>query len=167
MGANTDTIFAYAKSPDYIFNNVFVPYSEEYIASFFKYTEPDTGRRYRLVSMIGPGGSAKGNPSYEIMGITRYWRYSEATMKDLMAKGLIIQTSPGTVPQNKQYLDEGFGVSIQSLWDDITGIAASSIQRTGYPTQKPEALLERIIKASSNENNIVADFFCGSGTTLD
>ncbi len=166
MGANTDTIFVYAKSISYIFNNVFLPYSLEYIDSFFKYSDPITGRRYRLVSMIGPGGVAKGNPIYEVMGVTRYWRYSEATMKELMDKGLIVQTSPGTVPQKKQYLDEGSGVSIQSLWDDITGLSASSTQGTGYPTQKPEALLERIIKASSNENDIVADFFCGSGTTL-
>lgn len=165
MGANTDTIFAYAKSPAYIFNNVFLPYSQEYVDSFFKYTDPSTGRKYRLVSMIGPGGAAKGNPSYEVMGVTRYWRYSEATMKDLMAKGLIVQTSPETVPQKKQYLDEGSGVSVQSLWDDITGLGASSTQGTGYPTQKPEALLERIIKASSNEDDLIADFFCGSGTT--
>ncbi len=165
MGANTDTLFLYSKSPAYNFNNIFVPYSEEYINSFFKYTEQDTGRRYRLTSMIGPGGATKGNPSYEIMGVTRYWRYSEATMNALMEKGLIVQTSPGTVPQKKQYLDEGSGVSIQSLWDDITGIGASSTQRTDYPTQKPEALLERIINASSNEGDIVADFFCGSGTT--
>ena len=165
MGANTDTVFVYARSPAYIFNNVFVPYSDEYINSFFKFTEPETGRRYRLTSMIGPGGAAKGNPSYEILGVTRHWRYSEATMKELTDRGLIVQTSPGTVPQKKQYLDEGSGVSIQSLWDDITGIGASSAQRTDYPTQKPEALLERIIRASSNEGDLVADFFCGSGTT--
>ncbi|NJM54866.1 MAG: site-specific DNA-methyltransferase, partial [Verrucomicrobiae bacterium] len=165
MGANTDTVFAYAKSPSYIFNNIFLPYSEEYISTFFKYTEPKSGRKYRLTSMIGPGGVAKGNPTYEIMGVTRAWRYSEATMKDLMSKGLIVQTSPGTVPQKKQYLDDGEGVSIQSLWDDITGIGASSNQGTNYPTQKPEALLERIIAASSNEGDLVADFFCGSGTT--
>ncbi len=165
MGANTDTIFAYAKSSSYTFNNVFLPYSKEYVDSFFKYTDPTTGRRYRLISMIGPGGAAKGNPSYEIMDVTRYWRYSEATMKDLIAKGLVVQTSPGTVPQKKQYLDEGSGVSVQSLWDDITGLGASSIQGTGYPTQKPEALLERIINASSKEGDLVADFFCGSGTT--
>jgi len=165
MGANTDTVFAYSKSPSYIFNNIFLPYSEDYISTFFKYTDADTGRRYRLVSMIGPGGAAKGNPSYEIMGITRYWRYSQATMQDLISKGLIVQTTPGTVPQKKQYLDDGLGVSIQSLWDDITGIGASSTQGTDYPTQKPEALLERIIKASSNEGDLVADFFCGSGTT--
>lgn len=165
MGANTDTIFAYAKSPAYIFNNIFLPYSHEYVDSFFKYTDPDTGRKYRLVSMIGPGGAANGNPSYEVMGITRYWRYSEAKMRELMARGLIVQTYPGTVPQKKQYLDEGLGVSVQTLWDDITGLGASSTQGTGYPTQKPEALLERILKASSNEGDLVADFFCGSGTT--
>lgn len=155
----------YAKSPSYTFNNIFLPYSEEYISTFFKYTEPKTGRKYRLTSMIGPGGVAKGNPTYEIMGVARAWRYSEASMKELIAKGMIVQTSPGTVPQKKQYLDEGSGVSIQSLWDDITGIGASSSQGTNYPTQKPEALLERIVKSSSNEGDLVADFFCGSGTT--
>ena len=165
MGANTDTVYAYAKSPSYIFNNIFLPYSEDYINTFFKYTEPKSGRKYRLTSMIGPGGVAKGNPTYEIMGVTRAWRYSQATMKDLIAKGMIVQTSPGTVPQKKQYLDEGSGVSIQSLWDDIPGIAASSTQGTNYPTQKPEALLERIVKASSNPDDLVADFFGGSGTT--
>ncbi len=165
MGANTDTIFAYAKSPHYVFNNVFLPYSDEYVTTFFKYTDRSTGRKYRLTSMIGPGGSAKGNPTYEVMGVTRSWRYSEASMADLVAKGLVVQTSPGTVPQKKQYLDEGDGVSLQSLWADITGIGAASTQRTEYPTQKPEALLERIIEISSNGGDLVADFFCGSGTT--
>lgn len=165
LGANTDTLFAYAKSDNYTFNNLFLPYSDEYIKTFFKYTDDDTGRRYRLVSMIGPGGAAKGNPSYPVMGVTRYWRYSPDTMNNLIACGLIVQTSPGTVPQKKQYLDEGEGVSLQSLWDDINGISASSTERTAYPTQKPEALLERIINTSSNDGDLVADFFCGSGTT--
>jgi len=164
MGANTDTVFAYAKTPSYIFNNIFLPYSEDYINTFFKYTEPGTSRKYRLTSTIGPGGVAKGNPTYEIMGVTRAWRYSEVSMKELIAKGMIVQTSPGTVPQKKQYLDEGAGVSIQSLWDDITGIGASSNQGTNYPTQKPEALLERILNSSSNPGDLVADFFGGSGT---
>ncbi len=165
LGANTDTLFAFAKAENYTFNNLFLPYSDEYIQTFFKYTDADTGRRYRLVSMIGPGGAAKGNPSYPIMGVTRYWRYSQATMNSLIERGLIVQTSPGTVPQKKQYLDDGEGVSLQSLWDDINGISASSAERTAYPTQKPEALLERIINTSSNEGDLVGDFFCGSGTT--
>jgi site-specific DNA-methyltransferase (adenine-specific)/adenine-specific DNA-methyltransferase len=165
LGANTDTIFIFSKSPHYTFNNIFLPYSDEYIEQFFKYSEPTSGRRYRLTSMIGPGGAAKGNPNYEVMGITRYWRYSPKTMQELIEKGLVVQTSPGTVPQKKQFLDDGDGVSIQSLWDDITGIGASSSEGTDYPTQKPERLIDRILRTSSNEGDLVADFFVGSGTT--
>lgn len=116
--------------------------------------------------MIGPGGAAKGNPTYEVMGVTKYWRYSEKKMKELIESGMVIQTSPGTVPQRKQYLEDGKGVAIQSIWNDISALSASSTERLGYPTQKPEALLERIIKASSNEGDVVADFFCGCGTTI-
>ena len=165
MGANTDSIYLYAKSNCYVFNNVFVPYSQEYLDNFYKHIEPKTGRRYRLISMIGPGGASKGNPFYEVMGVSRYWRYSQDKMDSLIKANLVVQTSPGTVPQRKLYLDEGQGVSVQSLWDDIIGLGASSNQGTAYPTQKPEALLERIINASSNEGDLVADFFCGSGTT--
>jgi DNA modification methylase len=162
---NTDSIFFYTKSDDYNFNPTFNPYSQDYIATFYKYTEPE-GRRYRLISMIGPGGGAKGNPHYECMGVTRYWRYSQETMQKLIAKGLIVQTKPGTVPQRKQYLDEGRGVAVQTLWDDIEALSPSASERLGYPTQKPLALLDRIIKASSNENDIVLDAFCGCGTAL-
>lgn len=165
LGANTDTLFLYKKSDDHVFNSVFLPYSDEYIDTFFKYKEPGSGRRYRLVSMIGPGGAAKGNPRYEVMGITKYWRYSEKKMKELIAAGLVVQTSPGTVPQKKQYLDEGEGVPVQTLWEDIPPLSASSQERTLYPTQKPERLASRIIEISSNEGDLVADFFCGSGTT--
>jgi len=165
MGANTDTLLAYARSPSYVFNTVFLPYSDDYIKKFYRYVEPDTGRRYRLISMIGPGGAANGNPVFEVMGITRPWRYSEEKMGQLIKQGQVVQTSPGTVPQRKLYLDEGEGVAVQTLWDDITGIGASSSEDTNYPTQKPEGLLQRIIKASSNEGDLVADFFCGSGTT--
>jgi hypothetical protein len=80
--------------------------------------------------------------------------------------GLIVQTKPGTVPQRKQYLDEGRGVGVQSLWDDIQALSASSAERLGYPTQKPVALLERIINASSNPGDVVLDPFCGCGTTI-
>lgn len=165
LGANIDTIFLYARSNEYQFIQQYTPYTEEYVSQFFRYTDPGTDRRYRLVSMIGPGGSAKGNPVYPVMGITRAWRYSESTMNDLISKGLVVQTSPGTVPQKKQYLDDGDGVAVQSLWDDIIGIGAANSERVFYPTQKPEALLDRIIKTSSNPGDLVADFFCGSGTT--
>jgi DNA modification methylase len=164
LGANTDTIYLYANTASYAFNQQYVPYSEDYIAQFFRYTEKN-GRRYRLISMIGPGGAAKGNPTYSVMGVTRSWRYSEAKMKELIDTGMVVQTNPGTVPQRKQYLDDGDGVSVQSLWDDITGIGASSSERADYPTQKPESLLQRVIETSSNPGDLVADFFVGSGTT--
>jgi len=100
------------------------------------------------------------------MGVTRYWRYSRERMQQLYEAGLIVQTKPGTVPQRKQYLDEGRGVGVQSLWDDIQALSASSAERLGYPTQKPVALLERIINASSNPGDVVLDPFCGCGTTI-
>jgi hypothetical protein len=116
--------------------------------------------------MTGPGGAAKGNPEYEVMGVKRYWRYSKEKMNDLIAEGMVVQTSPGAVPRRKLYLDEGKGVPVQSLWDDIPALHSQSGERLGYPTQKPQALLERIISASSNEGDTVLDPFCGCGTTI-
>ena len=165
--SNTDTIFVYAKSiGKNIFHQPFKAYSDEYIRQFYKYKEKETGRIYRLISMIGPGGAAKGNPEYEVMGVKRYWRYSEVKMKQLINQGLVVQTAPNTVPQKKQYLDEGKGVAVQSLWDDIKALHATDSERLGYPTQKPEALLERIIKASSDEGGVILDAYCGCGTTV-
>jgi len=166
-GQATDTLLFYTKSDDYTFHQPFKQYTEEYVDSAYRHVETETGRRYRLVSMIGPGGAAKGNPSYEVMGVTRYWRYSKEKMQELISKGLVVQTSPGTVPNRKYYLDEGKGVPVQSLWDDIGNLQASDAERLGYPTQKPVALLERIVAASSNAGDLVLDPFCGCGTTID
>ena len=160
----SDTMLFYTKTNAYNFQQQFLPYSQEYMDRSYRYSEPETGRRYRLVSMIGPGGAAKGNPRYEVMGVTRYWRYSEERMRELIDLGLVVQTKPGAVPNRKYYLDEGQGVPIQSVWDDIGNLQASAVERLGYPTQKPEALLERIINASSNEGDVVLDPFCGCGT---
>ncbi len=163
---NTDSIFFYSKNnEDYTFNPQFNAYSDEYLAQFYKYKDSD-GRKYRLISMIGPGGGAKGNPHYECMGVTRYWRYSKKTMEKLITEGMVVQSKPGAVPQRKLYLDKGKGVAIQTLWDDIEALSPSARERLGYPTQKPLALLDRIIKASSNLNDIILDAFCGCGTAL-
>jgi DNA modification methylase len=166
FGPNTDTVLFYTKSNKYTFNQQFTAYSDAYLKKFYKFIEPETGRRYRLISMIGPGGESKGNPKYEVMGITRYWRYSQETMQQLINDGLVIQTKPNNVPVKKLYLDEGKGVAIQSLWDDIDALSPSSRELLGYPTQKPEALLQRIIETSTNKGDLVADFFCGCGTTI-
>ncbi len=162
--ANCDSIFAYSKTENYDFNPQYRPYTQDYIDSFYKHVEPGTGRRYQLISMTGPGGAAKGNPTYPVLGVTRSWRYTREKMDELITTGLVVQTSPGAVPRKKLFLDQGAGVPVQSLWDDFSGLASQASERVGYPTQKPEALLERIINASSNEGDLVADFFVGSGT---
>ncbi len=164
-GPNTDSILFYTKSDTYTFHPPLNPYSEEYLRKFYKFKEPD-GRRYRLISMIGPGGAGKGNPRYEVMGVTKFWRYSQLRMNELVAQGMVVQTSSGGVPQRKQYLQEDGGVAVQTLWDDIESLSPTATERLGYPTQKPLALLERIVRASSDENDIVLDGFCGCGTAL-
>jgi DNA modification methylase len=161
---NVDSIFIYSKSENYYFEQQFTDYSKEYIDGFFKYFDED-GRRYRLISMTAPGDSGKGNPIYDVMGVKRYWRYSESKMTKLISDGLVVQTKPGNVPQKKFYLDEGKGVPVQSLWSDLDGLGAQSNERVGYPTQKPEALLERIIKTLTKVEDVVFDCFMGSGTT--
>ncbi|MFA7236805.1 MAG: DNA methyltransferase [Phycisphaeraceae bacterium] len=161
-----DIILFYTKSEHWKWNWLYTPYDEAYLKAFYKHTEPETGRVYRLDNLIGPGGGAKGNPRYEVMGVTRYWRYSKERMNQLIAEGRIVQTKPGAVPAYKRYLDEMFGVPIQDLWTDIRPIGAQAAERLGYPTQKPEALLERIIAASSNKGDVVLDPFCGCGTTV-
>ena len=144
----------------------FLVYDENYVNTFYRYAEPDTGRRYRLGDLTAPGGEAKGNPYYEFLGVTRYWRYSKQRMQKLYEQGRVVQTKPGAVPQYKRYLDEMPGVSLQDIWDDIKPIGAQAKDRLGYPTQKPVALLERIISYSSNKGDIVLDPFCGCGTAL-
>ena len=164
LGRLHDVIFLYSKNDDYTMNTVYTPYSDEYINNFYRYEDSD-GRRYRLVSLLGPGGASKGNPYYEVMGVTRYWAFSKDSMQKMIDKGLIVQTKPGGVPQKKRYLDEGEGVPLQDIWVDVPAVQGGATENMNYATQKPEALLERIIKTSSNEGMVVADFFGGSGVT--
>lgn len=161
-----DVVLFYTKSNDFTWNLIHTEYDENYIQGFYKHIEPETGRRYRLGDLTGPGGAAKGNPSYTVMGVTRFWRYSQDKMTKLVEEGRVVQTKPGAVPAYKRYLDEMKGVTLQDVWTDIQPIGAQAQERLGYPTQKPEALLERILRASSNEGNVVLDPFCGCGTTV-
>ena len=164
LGRLHDVIFYYSMSETYTLNTVYTPYTEEYIKNFYKYTD-ENGRKYRLVSMLGPGGAAKGNPYYEVMGVTRYWAFSKDSMEKMIADGQVVQTKPGAVPQRKRYLDEAEGVPLQDLWMDTPAVQGGALENANYATQKPEALFERIIKSSSDECMIVADFFGGSGVT--
>lgn len=163
MGRIHEVLFLYGKTPNRIWNSVFTPYTQEYIDSFYRHE--DSRGKYQLSDTTAPGGATKGNPHYEFLGITRYWRFSEKKMLDLYAQGRIIQTKPGTVPRQKRYLNDMPGIPLQDLWMDIQPVQAQAREAVDYGTQKPEALLERILKASSNENSIIADFNGGSGTT--
>lgn len=165
MGRIHDTIFYYTKTHAATRNELYQPYSTSYIERFYRYQDSD-GRRFRLGDITGPGGAAKGNPRYEFLGVTRYWRYSKERMQTLYDEGRIVQTKPGAVPAYKRYLDEMPGVPLQDIWTDIPPIGAQAAERLGYPTQKPLTLLERIIQASSNPGDIVLDPFCGCGTTV-
>lgn len=161
-----DVILFYSKGADWNWNQVFTEYDEDYTSSFYKYVEEGTGRRYTLGDLTGPGGAAKGNPSFEILGVTRFWRFSRERIQKLMQEGRIVQLKPGSVPRYKRYLDEMAGVPIQDVWTDIGPIGAQARERLGYPTQKPEALLERILLSSSEKGDVVLDPFCGCGTTV-
>lgn len=168
FGRLHEEILIYTKSGKGIFNQQYTPYEQEYIDKYYKFIDEETGRRYWLDNIQGPGGAAKGNPYYEVMGVSRYWRYSREKMEKLISEGRIVQTSPGTVPKYKRFLDEMPGRPVQDVWDDIrslAGMGASTKERLGYPTQKPEALLERVINTCSNEGSLVFDCFMGSGTT--
>ena len=166
FGRVHDLLLVYAKSPDYSWRQLYGDQWAQYVASHYKYIEPETGRRYRLDNLTGPGGAVKGNPSYEVMGVTRHWRYSRERMQQLTEAGRVVQTRPGGVPQYKRYLDEMPGRPVQDVWDDLPPINSQAKERLGYPTQKPLALLERIINASSNPGDIVLDPFCGCGTAV-
>lgn len=162
-----DSIFFYTGSQDYTFNSIYNPLPESTVEKWYRHVEEGTGRRYNKADVTGPGGEAKGCPVYEWHGVTRAWRYSLENMQRLEGEGRLVYSKTGMVYQ-KRYLDESKGVPLQSWWDDISmlrGIRQGG-ERLGYPTQKPLALLERIIQVSSNENDIVLDAFCGCGTAV-
>lgn len=165
LGRLHDMILFYRKTEANQINTVYTPYSDSYKNDFYKYTDPD-GRRYRLVSLLGPGGAAKGNPIYEFLGVTKYWVHGKEKMEQLYREGKIIQTKPGAVPQKKRYIDESPGVPLQDIWVDISAVQGGANENYNYPTQKPEKLLERIILSSTNPGDLVLDCFMGSGTTL-
>ncbi len=161
-----DVILFYTKGESWTWNPIYTPYDEEYASGFYKHIEETTGRRYGLFDITGPGGAAKGNPEYEVMGVTRYWRFTKEKMRELIDAGLVVQQKQGSVPRQKRYLDEQPGIPLQDIWTDIKPISSQAAERLGYPTQKPVALLERIISASTNEGDVVLDPFCGCGTAL-
>jgi site-specific DNA-methyltransferase (adenine-specific) len=166
FGRLHDTLFLYCgRSDEYVWNTQYVPLDESYISSHYTNADPD-GRRFRWDNLTGPGGAAKGNPLYEVLGVKKHWRYSKERMAQLIAEGKVAIPPKGAVPALKRYLDESKGQPVGSVWDDINPINSQAKESLGYPTQKPLPLLERILVTSSNENEIVLDAFCGCGTAL-
>ena len=158
FGRVSDTILFYTKTDYYLFNPQRTPYSKEYVDSKFNHKDKD-GRRFRLSDLNPPGGRG---PVYELHGVTKAWRYTKAKMEELEGQGRIYTKS--RIAQLKRYLDELDGQAVHNVWVDVTPINPRAKERTGYPTQKPLALLERIISASSNPGDVVLDPFCGCAT---
>lgn len=161
-GNNFDCIYFYTKSQDdYNFNTIFQPYDESYIARFTQTDE--NGRKWESGNLTAKGLSG-GGYDYTYKGCRSLWRMPIETMKKMDEEGRLHFTKNGGI-RSKVYLDELPGMPSQAMWLDIKPINSQAKEKEGYATQKPEALLERVIKASSNEGMVVADFFGGSGVT--
>lgn len=166
FGRVHDVLLLYTgSSEDYAWNQIYTPLDPSYIESHYKQVD-EMGRRFQWDNLSGPGGAAKGNPYYDVLGVKGFWRYSEDRMANLIAEGRVAIPPKGKTPRFKRYLDESKGLALSSVWDDLSPVNSQALESLGYPTQKPLALLERIIKASSNENDVVLDAFCGCGTAL-
>ena len=160
FGRNTDTLLYYSKSQNRTWNIQYEPYDEAYKARFSR-KDPD-GRAWADYDITAKGLSG-GGYEYEYKGAYSLWRVPMETMERLDAEGRLHFTRTGGI-RRKRYLDEMKGRPVQALWDDINAINSQADERVDYPTQKPLVLLERIIKASSNEGDMVLDPFCGCAT---
>ena len=177
-----DTIWYYSKSNNFIYNPVFVPYNEKYLQDFYK--EKDERGNYQAITLTGPNIN-KNDPewrNYHPNNSGRSWSIPKETIAELageegkklstieklelLDKSGFILFSKNGIPRVKRYLEKGKGVLLGDLWTDINNVQSQSKERIGYPTQKPEALLERIIKMASNENDVILDCFVGGGTTI-
>lgn len=169
FGSSTDSIFFYVKTKDTPFNPQYSFDNEEYqkyVKRTFKHVD-ENGRLFRIADLANP--APRPNLMYEYKGYKppkNGWAISREKMEQWDKEGrLYFPQNPKGRIQRKRFLDELKGKPVQNLWDDIEMVSSQSTERLGYPTQKPLALLERIIKASSNEGDIILDAFCGCGTT--
>jgi site-specific DNA-methyltransferase (adenine-specific) len=158
-----DTIFMYTKSGEYIWNEVYQPYDQAYVEQYYRYKNDD-GRVF-MSGDLGAAGLQGGGYDYEYKGVRRVWRVPLTTMERLDAEGRLFFTKNG-IPRIKRFLDEAKGMPAQDVVTDIEALRSWHHERLGYPTQKPEALIERFILASTNEGDVVLDPFCGCGTAV-
>ena len=164
-GVIHDVIFFYGKSGKSLWNPILQPASKDYIDTFFDQYDSHRGERYQRLS-LSAGGLSGGGYRYEYKGVDTLWRCPIETLREHDKAGrLHWPKKKRGIPRLKKYESDHEGVPLQDIWTDINKIHNQSAELTGYATQKPEALIERIIKASSNEGDLIADFFCGSGTS--
>jgi DNA modification methylase len=167
---NHDVVLAYQANSGATWNidAAFQSYDPENLdektAKKYRDADPD-GRHYQLTSLLNPNKD-RPNLEYEFLGVTRVWRWTQGRMQREYEAGRVVQPKPGAVPRFKRYLDEQRGRPLGDVWTDIPPLNSQAAERLGYPTQKPEALLERIIETSSNPGDIVLDPFCGCGTAI-
>jgi adenine-specific DNA-methyltransferase len=167
FGPVHESILYYAKSPAATWNPQRAAHTAEYLASKYRY-EDERGT-YRLDNITGAG--VRRGPSgerwrgFDVTGRGRHWMHPPSVLDQLDAEGRVYWPPKGGFPAYKRYLDQGKGRPVQDVWDDINPINSQAQERVGFPTQKPEALLDRIVAASSDEGDLVCDMFCGSGTT--
>lgn len=168
FAASHDVVFFYAKTDQAKWNPQFQPHRKEYIESHYNNIEEGTGRRYTLGDLLNPNPK-RPNLTYEFppgSGQVRVWRWTRERMQEAFEKGLVYLPPKGGTPRYKRYLDEMPGTPLTTVWEDIPPLNSQAAERLGYPTQKPVALLERIIQASSNPGDVVLDPFCGCGTAV-
>ena len=158
-----DVMLYYTLSTEAIWNVTHQAYDDDYVEQYYRYTDPD-GRRW-MSDNLSASGLQGGGYEYEWNGVTRVWRVPRSTMEQLDLEGRVFYTKNG-IARRKRYLDESPGLRIQDIWTDTQALRSWHKERLGYPTQKPQALLERIIEASSNEGDVVLDPFCGCGTAV-
>ncbi len=164
FGTQTDKIFLYSKSSKFNFNKVFKTLEEKQIKL---YSYQDKKGKFQTVNIVAAGVQKyAGRKEYEFRGFTKQWLYTEEKLQKMYNDEMLYETKEGF--RKKQYLDEVLGTPVSDLWtdEDVKPVQGSANEWIGYPTQKPEALLERIIKASSNEGDVVLDCFVGGGTTV-
>jgi DNA modification methylase len=165
-----DCIYLYGKSASFKFNEIHTAHAKEYLDRYYTYTEND-GRRFATIdatqSGLRNGLSGETWRGFSPSSKGNHWKFAVTELDRLDKEGRIYwPTKEGGWPRLKSYLDEIKGAAIQSIWTDIKAANSQAVERVDYPTQKPESLLERIIKASSNEGDLIADIFSGSGTAL-
>lgn len=160
-----DTIYLYSKGYEYEFNEIFEDLSEDYIQSAYRHTD-EKGEKYRLLPLHAPG-IRYGSTGESWKGMRplagSHWRFKPSTLDEMDSKGLI-EVSENGVPNYRKYLQSSNGVRIGTIWLDAKQLPGK--ERVDYPTQKPLSILEKAIKIGSEEGDLVADFFCGSGTTI-